>query len=461
VRFRISAIRELENYRLLFPLAVMVPPVFLALFIAWNHVDIPFWDQWDQIPLLEKSYNGSLTWADLWAQCNEHRLFSFYLAWLPVARLTSWSHHWELMMNFLVHLGAFLLFGSWFAGEVASVDRQNSHRWMWIALSVLFFSGIQWENWFIGFQLQYFLNVATVLCTVLLLSRSAQSVLPLLAAVPVAAISSFTTANGLLLWPIGLLLILFARRGRQKLLPMILWIFAGLLCVAGFFTGYQLPAGHPSPLAIIDHPLAGLLYLLDFLGAPLIKDWRLAAFPGAAGLGLYLFLAKRMYPFFQSHFKRLAPLFGIGLYAIGSAAMIGAGRLGFGPAQAVTSRYTTFSLLLWIALVCLLYLFPRLKRSTLAANEPSFEPSLKKFPMSKACNWAAGCVLALACLSSAAGFISAWYWLPWRLGAPHQAILDGRTDRKLMERIYSRPELLPEKLEFLKKHRLSLFRDAL
>ena len=38
-------------------------------------VNIPFMDDWQFVPLLEKAKNGTLTFQELWAPHDEHRLF--------------------------------------------------------------------------------------------------------------------------------------------------------------------------------------------------------------------------------------------------------------------------------------------------------------------------------------------------------------------------------------------------
>lgn len=42
-----------------------IPVLALIAFVARYGVDIPHWDQWEFIPLLQKSYQGHITFYDL------------------------------------------------------------------------------------------------------------------------------------------------------------------------------------------------------------------------------------------------------------------------------------------------------------------------------------------------------------------------------------------------------------
>ena len=51
-----------------------LPAFFLFGEIRRNAVNVPFMDDWQFIPLLEKASQGQLTFGDLWAPHDEHRL---------------------------------------------------------------------------------------------------------------------------------------------------------------------------------------------------------------------------------------------------------------------------------------------------------------------------------------------------------------------------------------------------
>ena len=69
----------------LLPLAALVA-------ILWRcHVDVFYWDQWELVPVVDKAFQGTLSFADLWAQHNEHRPFFPRLVMVSLAWATGWN----------------------------------------------------------------------------------------------------------------------------------------------------------------------------------------------------------------------------------------------------------------------------------------------------------------------------------------------------------------------------------
>src|SRR5215208_7141850 len=86
-----------------------LPPLYLIIIILTNTVDVPFADQWALVPLLERSYRGTLSLHDLWAQHNEHRLLFPRLIMLALARLSAWNTHIEMLANVGLAAGIFAI----------------------------------------------------------------------------------------------------------------------------------------------------------------------------------------------------------------------------------------------------------------------------------------------------------------------------------------------------------------
>lgn len=64
--------------------ATGLPIVFLCTLVHSFGVNVPFWDDWEMVPLFQKYDAGNLTLSDLLAQHNEHRIFfprmTFYIS---------------------------------------------------------------------------------------------------------------------------------------------------------------------------------------------------------------------------------------------------------------------------------------------------------------------------------------------------------------------------------------------
>src|SRR5262245_35820129 len=63
-----ALVRHWEKVLAAFPFLILIWAV------ARYSIDVPFLDQWDLVPLIDKMYQGQLTFHDLWMQFNEHRI---------------------------------------------------------------------------------------------------------------------------------------------------------------------------------------------------------------------------------------------------------------------------------------------------------------------------------------------------------------------------------------------------
>src|SRR3989442_15697534 len=78
------------------------PVLALIILVQLYGVNIPFWDQWEMVPLFQKYRSGELEWGDLWAQHAEHRIFFPRLIMLGLAVLSDWNIMWELYFNIVL-----------------------------------------------------------------------------------------------------------------------------------------------------------------------------------------------------------------------------------------------------------------------------------------------------------------------------------------------------------------------
>ena len=313
------------------------PALVLAGLVFWLGVDVPQADQWDLVPLLQKAEAGHLTFADLYAQHNEHRIFFPKLIYLGLAHLTAWQVRYEMAVTFALACVAALA-AWWLAG------RQERGTWLGLMASVLIFSPVQWQNWLSGFQLQMWIPIVCLL--VGLVGKS-----PVVAGVA-CVVATFSFGNGFLLWLILAPAVIKSWRGLS------IWIVLAAVCLAAYLVGYQKPGSHPTLLMVVSHPLEVTLYFLALLGGPFAFGFRQSAIVQGlavtvgAGLLVALGLAWRRTP-------RMMPWLLLGTFPVLSSVLTATSRSGFGVAHALASRYTTIAI--WLP-VALLFLYrPRFK----------------------------------------------------------------------------------------------------
>lgn len=343
-------------------------PALVAAALVWRYgIDVPFWDQWELVPLLERHRDGTLTAADLFAQHNEHRMAVPRLAMIGLADLTAWDIRAELALNLLLAAAslavALAMFRPLTAGAGAAL-----RLWLPFAVSAVLFSLTQYDNWLCGWQLQWFLSLLGALMAVWLLARGLDGDAPwpaLAGAILAAGAVQFSFAGGTLLWPAGLLMIvLHPRPGRGRL--ALVWTTAAAGVLALHFIGWDRTLGDPSGrLDPLDDPLRLYDYMGAYLSGPLARGLGLK--PVTAGRWLIPMFAVTAVAVLVTGWRRRGealPWLTLAAFAAGNAFVTGLGRAGGGANQGASSRYVTIGLLFTLALLALVrLLFRRLPAS--------------------------------------------------------------------------------------------------
>src|SRR5690349_20468727 len=97
--------RELKKFlkRYWWIILLVTLPAFIISWLTLRYsVHVPFWDQWEFVNILEKYHNHSLSFADFWAQHNEHRIFFPRLIWFVLAIFTAWDPYYEVIVNLIL-----------------------------------------------------------------------------------------------------------------------------------------------------------------------------------------------------------------------------------------------------------------------------------------------------------------------------------------------------------------------
>ncbi|KOR35977.1 MULTISPECIES: hypothetical protein [Planktothricoides] len=326
-------------------------------------LNFPYWDQWATPGLLfaNKVYeNQPITWSDWLSQHNESRKLFPRLIFVGMASLTNWNIKVELMVNcFLNTVSLTTLY------FLAKQTLKNSHirNICLILSSILLFSLVQYENYLWGIQICVFLSLAAfVLCLGLF-----QQKLPLAVKVIVGGIlciiSTFSFANGMLSWVVVMPALIIDEKltiaDLKKRLP---WLLFWLLLMGTnlwiYFHDYVKPGGHPAFSVAVENPATAILYFRIFFGSILggfDKDQAMIA--GEVILVLWLFCVGMIGYRALRDDKILPQTKGwilLGGYSIASGLITTFGRVGFGAQQAFSSRYTTFSVWLYISLIFLI-----------------------------------------------------------------------------------------------------------
>jgi len=368
-----------------------VPLLILIWVVARYSIDVPYLDQWDFVPLIDKMYQGQLTFHDLWMQFNEHRILFPKLIMLGLAWLTHWNIRYESAASVLLAMGVFLVL-AWQIRASARVFGERQLRWALPACSLVAFSASQYENFLWGWQLGLLLGLLASLGAILLLANGPFGWGKFAGAVVLGIVATYSFANGVLVWVIGLGLLCVIRPNNSPLavrtaLPLSsnrlaigIWSFAAAVCMGLYLWDYQKPAHHPQLTSIFSRPVVFISYVLKYIGSTcaqygeggVLPDRIWALVLGLAGLAVMGWagwrIARRCYPHgakypdgasYPDRAKArvaLAPYFAMCAYSLGTALMAATARGGFGRGQALCSRYCSMTGPFWFSMIVMLIL---------------------------------------------------------------------------------------------------------
>lgn len=327
----------------------LLPIIVTGLYILRLGLNIPFWDQWTVVALLAKKYQGLLSLADLFGEHLGHRPFFPRLIWIGLSEYTGYNVNAELWVNFLIALGTFWFF----------VNR-SMKAWSRLGVSVppmmvplmslLVFNLGQHESWLQGFQTVMFLGVAAVVVGLFLLAED--SGLPaFLVAAMLGVVATFSMASGLLYWFVGLAVLAVSSPHRSKAARWFLWTLASTISIVFFFNDWA-PGRSPNLGYEFAHPLQWYLWVVNFLGAPLLRSWYVAWIFGMVSISLYVLALGHAVR--TNRWRQIVAYLAIAIFVLLMDFSVSSGRMSMGMPQSVVSRYLTVSVWYWTSLLALI-----------------------------------------------------------------------------------------------------------
>ena len=406
-----------------------VPILSVGLYIHFFGLNIPFWDQWNFVSYLMLAWQGQLTPASLLAQVNEHRPFFPRLIWLFLASLTDYNVKAELWMNFSIAVGVFIFF-----------IRRAQRTWMGNGmevpqimvplLSLLIFNLGHRESWVQGFQTIMFLCMACVVIGFFLLTD--RNWISFGIAMVLGVVANFSMVTGVLFWALGLFILILNEDQQTRIVKGALWIAISAASLWVFFSGWA-SSSQINLTYLFTHPLEWMVWILNFLGAPIFAYWYIAWAFGALSLFLYGTVIVQTYQ--SGQWKVMLPYFAITFFVLATAFSISLGRMEFGLRQSTVSRYLTLSAWYWASLLALLP-FVQFKRLRI--------------------NWVYMLLTASLTLLTFAGCWVGYVRLHLRILPAYQSVLSSQpiSDEDLAQ-IHFDPAIAGPQIEFLRENGLS------
>jgi hypothetical protein len=244
-----------------------VPVIGYLVLLRHYQVDSLIADQWYDVPVIRASYGHFPDWTSLWSLHNGNRILFPNLIVVALAHTVHYNIEVEQYLSFLMLLGATALF-------IFSHKRRSPDTPMlfYCPIAFLTLTFAQWQNTLWGFQMAWYLVLLALAATIALLDRPTLTLPTFVAAAAAAIVGSYSSTQGLLIWPVGLLLLYL--RSRTK------WTFVSWIAVTGttaalyFYNFVDANGGRAdNPRNALEHPWIAIkfyIYLLgDVVGVPL------------------------------------------------------------------------------------------------------------------------------------------------------------------------------------------------
>jgi hypothetical protein len=346
----VSSLQRSARHRLLAVLW-LVPPLYICWLVCRYAVDVPFDDDLAIGDDIYHWISGTLRWADLIAQHNESRPLFPRILFSVLASHAGWDLRYQMACSILLVACTSLLS---LAIALRSISNRPAALAIGLLMNLLWFSPAQWLNFLWGIQFITFVPALSLVVVILALGSN----LPLPISVMVSAISAivatYSNANGLLVWIVSLPLLVLTS-SRFRFLGLVAWGVLGTITCTYYFHDYQSPDASTFLMAL-RQPTVAVGFVLAFLGNGVRRNANVDSACLAGLLVLLSWGSGVTYALLRCRSvnisNRLLPWITLGAYSIASACMAMLGRvIHFGLPGAVTERYPTFAIPIWLSIV--------------------------------------------------------------------------------------------------------------
>lgn len=347
--------------------------VVYALVIMHFAVNVPVADEWTSvIPLVNSAIHGRLTFGELWVQhFNESHLFIPNSIFAAVGVLGSFNTRILIALSIIFQVASFgIVLGLFksYLGRTLSVVPVVVVGLGWFGLGAI-------DNALWGFQLQLYLTQFFVILMLFFLlaglKRQPRGIWSFAGAFVCAIAASLSTVQGLLAWPLGLLVLVWsASRLAHYRRYLLFWCGTAIIAIGVYFIGYSSALARSGCFATSQkcsvsyglHHLGSVsVYVLALLGNIIpASDGRLIGGAnvyvpahqvlGAVFLAAAVFVAIRSYQQRRSGPASWVPIT-LAVFGLLWDLSIAFGRVGEGIGTALGSHYVSPQILLFTGIV--------------------------------------------------------------------------------------------------------------
>ncbi|QXP85929.1 hypothetical protein [Methylococcus sp. Mc7] len=310
--------------------------------------EIPWEDGWKTAIML--SNGPGLTITNIFQQHNEHRVPLTHL----VDLLDIWIFGGRNLFHFCVAVSATALLAATVGRLAIAATRFSKSKKINIYSLVfgILFSQPQLEIFFWPFTIGNILsNLFVVLTFAILTQAGGSNPYLLMCAILTGVLAVFGLASGLLVWPLGVMILIATE--RRISISLLTWIIAAILVFSWYFHDYTRPEHHASPVITLtehffDFTAFALLLLGSLVGAHGVA---ISAAVGGVISTLIASAVNRAVTSFMTLSRGFLALIAIMIFCCLSAVAAAGSRINFGLEHALISRYSTISALALVSVI--------------------------------------------------------------------------------------------------------------
>ena len=336
----------------------------IALYLGYvSHysVNAIYWDDWTVVPLIHAALHGHLTFGALWVQHGENRMLIPNLIMVGVGAVTHDNTTVIVLLSAAVLIASYVVFlallHSYLLRPVTVVSV--------LSTGLIWFSLADYFNAVWAFQFAWYLIVFLFVSMLYLVIREKHKTFVLGVATVAAIAASYSSVQGLLLWPVGLMCLWWPlwrkpeTRTRRAYTELALWTLIGAITAAVYFWRYapksigQVGAVDVQPPSwALKHPFGLARFLLVDIGNVIPSSGTDVVGHEILGVLLCIMAGVVVVKCGRDRRNVQCPLpVALIAFAILFDLTVSTGRLSLGLAYAFKSRYTMPNLLLLVAIV--------------------------------------------------------------------------------------------------------------
>ena len=235
-----------------------VPVAVYIIFLQHYSVNAMWQDQWDDVPVIRQSFVHFPDWSSLWLQHVDNRIL------FPNLIVVALAHTVHYNITVEEYVSALMLFAAT-AVFIWCHKRRSPHTPLLFYCPVAFLTLTlaQWQNTIWGFQMAWYVVLLSLALAIALLDRHRFTWPVFAVAIVVAVVGSYSSLQGLLIWPVGFMLLYQRRRSVQA---VIVWVIAAAATTALYFYNFTSSKAFNPHDTILKTPFGAVKFFIFALG---------------------------------------------------------------------------------------------------------------------------------------------------------------------------------------------------